>query len=65
MEAHKFKLGDLVELTRASRLHAAPGPFEIVRLLPPVEGVPQCRIKGSGEHHERMVTESEIERDKG
>ena len=65
MATHKFKLGELVELVRTSRLHAAPGPFEIVRLLPPVDGEPQYRIKGSGEHHERMVKESDLERHKG
>jgi len=34
MASHKFKLGDLVELTGASRLNAPRESFEIVRLLP-------------------------------
>jgi hypothetical protein len=65
MAAHKFKLGDLVELARTSRLHAAPGPFEIVRLLPAIDDGPQYRIRGKGERHERMVNESDLERHKG
>jgi hypothetical protein len=62
MASHSFKLGDLVELTGASRVHSAPGPYEIVRLLPVVDGAPQYRIRGAGEQHERMVKESELER---
>ncbi len=62
MATHKFKLGDLVELMGASRVHSAPGPYEIVRLLPAIEGAPQYHIRGAGEQHERMVKESELER---
>ena len=45
MATHRFKLGDLVELTGASRVHSAPGPYEIVRLLPAIEGAPQYEIR--------------------
>ena len=60
MASHKFKLGDLVELTGASRLNAAREPFEIVRLLPGVGDDPEYRIKRPNEQHERVARESEL-----
>ena len=62
MARHRFKLGDLVELTGKSRLNAPRQPLEIVRLLPGTGDEPEYRIKGPYEEHERMVKESELER---
>ena len=62
MAAHKFKLGELVELAQMSGVYAAQGPYEIVRRLPEVGGEPQYRIKGRHEDHERMVKESDLRR---
>ena len=62
MGCHRFKLGDLVELTGTARLNAPRQPLEIVRLLPGTGDEPEYRIKGPYEEHERMVKESELER---
>jgi len=62
MAAHKFKLGELVELAPTPDIFAAPGPYEIVRLLPAVNGEPQYRIRGRHEDHERVVKESYLKR---
>jgi hypothetical protein len=62
MASHKFKLGDRVELTGASRLYAPREPFEIVRLLPGSDDDPEYRIKGPNEEHERVAKESELRR---
>ena len=40
MPEHKFKIGELVQLTRTAIIDAARGRYEIVRLLPEVDGVP-------------------------
>jgi hypothetical protein len=58
MAAHKFKLGELVELAQRWGIDAGSGPYEIVRLLPEVDGEPQYRIRGRHEDHERMVKQS-------
>ena len=59
MAAHKFKVGQLVTL------HSKPhgvfgGQFEVVRLLPPVNGDFQYRVKSTRDGHERVVLESEL-----
>jgi hypothetical protein len=65
MAIHRFKLGDLVELTGASRLNAPREPFKIVRLLPGAGDEPEYRIKGPNEEHQRSVKESELRRLEG
>ena len=62
MSTHKFKLGELVNLNRTAASYAAPGPYEIVRLLPEIDGVPHYRIKGRHEDHERVAKETELRR---
>jgi hypothetical protein len=62
MTAHQFKLGELVELARTPLIFAAPGPYEIVRLLPAIGGDPQYRIRARHEDQERMVKESDLTR---
>ena len=37
-----------------------PGPFVIVRLLPPVRGEPRYRIKSTIDGQERVMLESHI-----
>jgi hypothetical protein len=58
----KFKIGELVELTRTAMMDAARGQYEIVRLLPAVDGVPLYRIKNRGENHERVAKETDLKR---
>ncbi len=61
--AHKFNVGQLVELeSRVLRL-AALGPYEIRNLVPASDRDPDdpCyRIKSIAEKHERVAPESEL-----
>jgi hypothetical protein len=60
---HKFIVGQTVNLPRTILRQAAAGEYEILRLMPTVDGDPQnpCyRIKSIAENHERVVRESEI-----
>lgn len=61
MEAHKFKLGQLVSIVGGRRQGAMPGGrFEIVRLLPETGGSNQYRVRSKQDGHERVVLESEL-----
>jgi hypothetical protein len=59
---HKFKLGDLVEVTAKWTIQPSRGPFEIVRLLPEADGEPQYRIKSRHDDHEWVTKESLLKR---
>ncbi len=50
------------QLTRTVMIDAAGGRYEIVRLLPEVDGVPLYRIKNPGENHERVAKETDLKR---
>jgi len=61
--AHKFEVGQIVDLTRMRLRQAATGEYEIRRLMPAPDGDPEnlCyRVKNIAENHERVVCESEI-----
>lgn len=61
--AHKFGIGQTVELTPRLLRAAADGPYVIRHLLPAPEndpGDPCYRIKSADEKHERIVLESEL-----
>jgi hypothetical protein len=60
MSSHKFKLGEFVDLTRVPGGFADPRPYEIVRLLASIEGVPRYVIKAGNEDHERVVLETDL-----
>jgi hypothetical protein len=62
MITHKFQLAENVHLRQTPATNAPRGPYEIVRLLPPDDGVPLCRIKNRGESHERVAKEIELKR---
>jgi len=62
MAAHKFKLGELVDLVQTPHSFAASGPYEVVRLLPEAGRDPQYGIKSRHDEHERVVKESELTR---
>ena len=60
MGGHKFRVGDVVE-ARASLFKATPpGPYDVVRLLPPVGMSNQYRLKSLLNGHERVVREEDI-----
>jgi hypothetical protein len=59
-DRHKFKVGDVVE-ARASLFKATPpGPYEVLRLLPPTGTSNQYRLKSLANAHERIVREDDI-----
>jgi hypothetical protein len=61
--AHKFNIGQIVELETGVLRSSAPGPYEIRHLIPASDRNPDepCyRIKSIAEKHERAATESEL-----
>ena len=58
---HKFQVGQFVALIPRVIRQAAPGNYEIIRLMPENEAEPRYRIKSDAERHERVVPESELE----
>ena len=66
--AHKFNVGQIVELGPGSRRSAVLGPYEIRHLIPGSDRDPDdpCyRIKSIAEKHERVAPESELTLSKG
>jgi hypothetical protein len=60
LDGHKFRVGDVVE-ARASLFKATPpGPYEVMRLLPPTGMSNQYRLKSLKNGHERIVREDDI-----
>ncbi len=60
--AHKFKVGQTVELVATLFRPAEPGQYEIVGLRPTEDNNsnPLYRVKSKGEPHERVVAESDL-----
>jgi hypothetical protein len=61
--AHKFKIGQLVDLEPSVLRSLALGPYEIRHLIPPSDrnpGDPCYRMKSIAEKHERVASESEL-----
>ena len=61
--AHKFRIGQIVELDQHVLRSLPPGPFEIRHLVPSPDREPgnACyRIKSSVEKYERVAPESEL-----
>ena len=61
--AHKFSIGQIVELAPRHLRSSAPGPYEIRHLMPASDRDPAdpCyRIKSVAEKHERIAPESEL-----
>ncbi|HSQ25125.1 MAG TPA: hypothetical protein VLN44_11955 [Pyrinomonadaceae bacterium] len=61
--AHKFKVGQIVDLDRNVLRSLAPGPYEIRHLIPSSDRDPNdpiYRIKSTAENHERVAPESEL-----
>jgi hypothetical protein len=53
---HRFQLGQIISVRGSVVL---PGPFRIVRLLPPSEsGVPQYRVTSIVDGHDRVFPET-------
>jgi hypothetical protein len=61
--AHKFNIGQTVELAPRLLRSSAPGPYEIRHLVPASDrdpGDPCYRIKSITEKHERVACESDL-----
>jgi hypothetical protein len=61
--AHKFKIGQIVDLDRDVLRSLTPGPYEIRHLIPSSDRDPNdpiYRIKSTAEKHERVAPESEL-----
>ena len=61
--AHKFDVGQLVDLELNSLRSAVRGPYEIRHLIPASDrdpGDPCYRIKSIAEKHEQIAPESEL-----
>jgi hypothetical protein len=61
--AHRFNIGQIVELEPRMIRAAASGPYEIRRLIPAPDndpGDPCYRIKSIAEKYERVAPESEL-----
>jgi hypothetical protein len=63
MAAHKFRIGQSVELIPVLPARYSPsGDYKIVRHLPDEDGEPYYRVKSAQEPHERVVKESLLRR---
>ena len=61
--AHRFNVGQLVDLEQSSLRSAVRGPYEIRHLIPASDRDPDdpCyRLKSVAEKHERVAPESEL-----
>jgi hypothetical protein len=58
--AHRFKVGQTVDLIQSTFRSAAAGHYVIVSLRPTDGDTPQYRIKSKSELHERVVAESDL-----
>ena len=60
MQHHKYCVGQRVKFVYRSRISAADGDYEIMRLLPSESGQFLYRIKSGLERSERVVEEDQI-----
>ena len=60
MPKHKFKIGQMVELSPAIGRNMPGGVYEIIKELPERRGEYEYRIKSINEPHERVVREIEL-----
>lgn len=58
--SRRFKIGQMVELLPTTLRAAAPGAYEIVRLIPIESGPPRYCLKSREEKHERIVSEDDL-----
>jgi hypothetical protein len=61
--AHKFSIGQKVDLVHRMMLTAPSGQYEVRRLMPASDrdaGEPMYRIKSTDETHERVAQESDL-----
>ncbi len=59
---HKYKVGQVVEVRTGPLSGTPPGPYEVVRRLPPTGMSNQYRVKSHQNGHERVIREDDIVR---
>jgi hypothetical protein len=60
MPEHKFRIGEIVQLSPAISRNASGGVYVVTKQLPESAGGYEYRIKSFNEPHERVVRESEL-----
>ncbi len=60
MAAHKFQIGQTVELAPAPSRNVVGGAYVVTKQMPEGPGELEYRIKSIKEPHERVVCESEL-----
>jgi hypothetical protein len=61
VDMHRFKVGNMVYLTRERALgNAVRGPYEVLALLPERDGDLQYRIKSGLERYQRVAQERDL-----
>jgi hypothetical protein len=61
MATHRYKVGKVVETPKDKFGVIPPGPYEVVRQLPPArDGVWQYRVKSMQNGHERIIREDQL-----
>ncbi|MBI4274957.1 MAG: hypothetical protein HY659_09695 [Rhizobiales bacterium] len=59
-QAHRYRVGQIVEILPSTLRSAAHGQYEIVQLVPCDANDPQYRIKSRNEKHVRVVSERDL-----
>ena len=62
MREHKFKVGQMVKYIGRFGHGAVSGVYKVTQLLPPEGDDNQYRVKSANESHERVVKESQLNR---
>ena len=62
MHTYKFDIGETVQLLPPMSRHASGGVYEVTKKLPERAGEYEYRIKSMNEPHERVVSESDLEK---
>ena len=63
MSGHKFEVGQTVMYIAPFSHAAAAADYKVTHLLPPEGNDYQYRIKSAAEPHERVVKESQLQRE--
>jgi hypothetical protein len=59
---HQFKVDEWVDIVPSTLRSAAPGRYQIVRLIPCDAQVPRYCIRSEHEKHDRVVHEHDLRR---
>jgi hypothetical protein len=60
MPAHKFHVGEIVQLSPSTIRNVPGGSYTVAKQLPASSGEFEYRIKSMNEPHERVVRESNL-----